>query len=143
MLEKIFGRWVPWAELPLRVIIGIVYLYHGIGKITGGPANFAGWLGSMNYPAPTFMTWVVIVGEAVGGALILVGFWARYAAVFLILEMLVAMFTVHFKNGFNVFQASAGYEYNLVLIAALLLILIRGPGKPSVEAAFTTQTLGP
>ena len=55
--------------------------------------------------------------------------------------MVTAIRTVHWKNGF--FSANGGYEYNLTIIAALLLIVDAGPGPISVDAAFGSEESGP
>ena len=46
--------------------------------------------------------------------------------------MMTAIHRVHFKNG--PWVTNGGYEYNLVLIAAVLTIAEAGPGPLSVDA---------
>ena len=46
--------------------------------------------------------------------------------------MLVAVLTVHVKNGF--FVTAGGYEYNLVLGVAALTVAFTGPGSLSIDA---------
>jgi putative oxidoreductase len=55
--------------------------------------------------------------------------------------MTTAIRTVHWQNGF--FTSNGGYEYNLTIIAALLLIADAGPGPISVDAAFGIEESGP
>jgi putative oxidoreductase len=54
--------------------------------------------------------------------------------------MVTAIRTVHWKNGF--WSTGGGYEFNLTIIAALLLIVDGGPGPLSVDAAFGIEETG-
>jgi putative oxidoreductase len=76
--------------------------------------------------------------ECFGGLAILVGVLARPVAVSLIVVMLVAIAKVHWKNGFFLAtqpgQAN-GWEYNFVLIAMALAVLIGGAGALSIDYA--------
>ena len=55
------------------------------------------------------------------------------AASVLTATMLTAIHRVHFKNG--PWATNGGYEYNAVLIAAVLALAETGPGSPSVDSA--------
>ena len=71
--------------------------------------------------------------EALGGALLAVGLLTPAAVGALVGTMITAIRTVHFKNG--VWSANGGYEYNLVLITAMLTLAEVGPGPVSLDAA--------
>jgi putative oxidoreductase len=72
------------------------------------------------------------VTETAGGALLAAGAATPLAAASLIGVMITAIRKVHLKNG--PWISNQGYEYNLVLIAALLAIVDGGPGPISVDA---------
>jgi len=55
--------------------------------------------------------------------------------------MLTAINRVHLKNG--PWVTKGGYEYNVVLIAALLTLVEVGPGKPSLDSALGVERSGP
>jgi putative oxidoreductase len=55
--------------------------------------------------------------------------------------MLTAIHRVHLKNG--PWVTKGGYEYNLVLIAAVLAITETGPGKVSLDHVLGTERSGP
>jgi putative oxidoreductase len=63
------------------------------------------------------------------------------AAAGLIGVMLTAIRTVHLPNG--PWAANGGYEYNLVLIAALLGLVDGGPGDLSLDRALGIHDTGP
>jgi len=58
----------------------------------------------------------------------------RIASAGLVINMLVAIALVHFKNGFFLSggPGGPGYEYNVALIAMALSLLIAGPGAVSI-----------
>jgi len=62
--------------------------------------------------------------EVIGGLDILLGILTRIASVLLIIEMLGAILTVKLSKGFI-----GGYEFELLLIAICLSLVIMGPGE--------------
>ena len=79
--------------------------------------------------------------EAGGGTLLLAGLQTPLAAAVLTATMLTAIRTVHFKNG--PWLSNSGYEYNVVLIAAVLALAEVGPGALSLDAARGRERSGP
>jgi putative oxidoreductase len=59
----------------------------------------------------------------------------------LIATMLTAIHRVHLKNG--PWVSDQGYEYNLVLIAAVAALAETGPGSPSIDDARGSRMYGP
>ena len=62
------------------------------------------------------------------------------ASAAIIATMLTAINRVHLKNG--PFVSDGGYEYNLVLIAAVLALTETGPGAPSIDSARGSEAHG-
>ncbi len=126
------------ARASLRIAIGVLFVGHGTQKLFG-------WFGGngLDSTAQAFESMGLHPGqdnaiaaggaEAVGGALLALGAFTPLAVLSLVSVMITAIRTVHFKNG--VWVTNGGYEYNLVLIAALLAIAEAGPGPLSVDAA--------
>src|SRR5437763_9567453 len=79
--------------------------------------------------------------EAGGGVLLALGLLTPVAAATLIGVMSTAIQKVHFKNG--LWATDSGYEYNLVLIAAVLALADVGPGELSLDHALGTEVKGP
>ena len=79
--------------------------------------------------------------ETVGGAMIIAGALTPLAAASLIGTMITAIRTVHLEKG--IWAANGGYEFNLTLIAALLVLVDGGPGSPSLDSALGIEDTGP
>ena len=56
-----------WAPIPLRLIVGLGFIEHGLAKLSKGPDAFAAILHALAVPAPHFMAWVTVVTELLGG----------------------------------------------------------------------------
>lgn len=134
MLARIFGNAEPWSLLPLRIVLGLVFVVHAVQKILDfGVSGFAEFLGQIGVPAALVFSVVVILVELLGGISLLVGFLTRWAALLLAIDMLVATLVVHLPNGFF-YVNNRGFEFTLVLLGACLTILLTGAKKPSIDA---------
>ena len=123
-----------WAVLPLRAVLGLIFLVHGGQKLFGfGVQGTAGFLGGLGVPLPTIAAVVVIAVELLGGLALILGAMTRVAAVMLAVDMLVALLTVHLRGGFFV---PDGIEFVLTLLAAAVALAGLGPGPWSVDAAW-------
>ncbi len=126
------------GRLLLRLSVGGFFVGHGTQKLFG-------WFGGhgLKATAESFEQLGLRPGkanaiaagaaEAGGGALFAAGLATPLAASALTATMLTAIETVHAKNG--PWLNKGGYEYNVVLIAAALLLVEAGPGKLSLDAA--------
>ena len=121
---------VDIALLVGRIIVGAVFMAHGAQKLFGafggpGLSAFVGMMGPLGY--------LVAIGEFFGGLGLVVGFLSRFSAASIIVIMLGAIGIVHGKVGFFMNwmgnQGGEGFEYHLLAIAILLVILIAGPGR--------------
>ena len=141
-----------WAPLPLRLIIGFGFVYHGFPKLfgAGGHEMFTGMLQNIGVPAAGLMAWAVGAVELLGGIALIVGAFVSVASVLLSINMLVAMFTVHLPNGFSFIHITGmsdagpvfgmpGYEVSLLYIAGLLALFLRGPSHLSVDEALAKR----
>ena len=126
----------------VRLVLGIVFFAHGAQKMLGwfGGYGFQGTMGFFTHsgiPAP--LAFLAICAEFFGGLGLIVGLLSRIAAFGIMVNMLVAIATVHRFNGFfmNWFgnQKGEGYEYHLLAIALCLLVMIKGAGALSLDRA--------
>ena len=134
------------ARLLARLFIGGMVIGHGTQKLFGwfgGPGidGTTGMMEKLGLAPPRANAYAASLSEAVGGAAIALGAFTPAAAASLIGTMTTAIRTVHLKNGF--WSTGGGYEYNLTIIAALLLIVDGGPGALSVDGALGIEETGP
>jgi putative oxidoreductase len=118
----------------LRVVLGVVYVTHGLPKLMGGAAATAGYLGQLGFPVPALFAWIVALLETFGGLALIAGFLVRPVALLFVVEMSLGILLVHAKVGWYVIgPGTGGAEFNTVLIAALLALVLAGPGLASVD----------
>ena len=133
----------PFGPLILRLGLGAVFMAHGAQKIFGiwggagisGTAAFFSELGlAPAYPLALFVGLV----ELVGGLMLASGAFTLITAAVLIINMSIAVWKVHLPNGFFLNWTNApgvghGYEFNLVLLAGLVCLMLTGPGAFSID----------
>lgn len=136
---KAYGPW------PLRVMLAVGFVYHGLPKLTGaGHLEFSGMLGGMGVPAPELTAWLVGLVEVGGALALLLGYQVRLVVLPLLVEMLVALFFVHGPNGFNAIHITGagpdgpvfgmpGAEFSLLYIALLVALGLTGAGPLSMD----------
>ncbi len=130
----------------LRWVVGALFFGHGTQKLFGwfggrGPEATGRYFESLGLRPGRRHATAAGGAEAGGGALVALGLLTPAAAATLIGVMSTAIRKVHFKNGLWVGQS--GYEYNLVLIAAMLALADVGPGELSLDNALGIEVNGP
>ena len=131
---RAIGRWAGITPVVVRLIIGAMMFVHGLEKLTGGPAGFGQFLGSLGLPAPVVLAWAVTLLELVGGAMLIVGLLTRLVAGLMVVELVGAILLVTGSVGL-IGAEGVGYERDLAYIAGLLVMVLLGPGKPSIDHA--------
>ena len=132
------ARFVKWGMLPLRIVVGLVFLMHGAQKLfVFGPGGTADIMGKLGLPLPFVCATIVIVVELLGGLAILLGMFARLAGALLAFEMVVAILVARVHGGFF---APYGYEFELTLLGACLTFALNGPGRMSLEETWQRST---
>ena len=124
----------------LRITIGLIFIMHGWPKIDGGLAGTSALLESLGIPFPVVVAWGIALLEVVGGACLIVGWFVTPAALLLAAHMLAGIFLVHLANGFYVVgPGQGGFEFNLLLIAGLITLLLAGSGIATVKSLFAPE----
>jgi putative oxidoreductase len=133
------------GRLAARVVIGGLFIGHGTQKLFGwfGGPGLAGteeMMGALEMRPTRPNALAAGVSETAGGALLVAGAATPLAASTLIGTMVTAIRKVHQPKG--VWAAQGGWEYNAVLIAALVALIDAGPGDLSVDAALGRKEWG-
>jgi len=120
------------ASLVLRFSLGVMFFAHGLqlalGKLGGpGPKGFSEMLSGLGLAPALFWAYLAGYTTLIGGLFLTIGLFTRAAAFALIIFMSVALVKVHLAKGF--FLMNGGYEYNFVVICALIALIILGTGK--------------
>ena len=133
------------ATLATRVLIGGLFVGHGTQKLKGwfgGPGleGMTAGMEQMGMHPPRRNALAAGYSETIGGALLALGLFTPLSASMLTGTMLVAIKKVHLANG--AWVSDGGWEYNAVLIAAVLALAEDGPGALSLDHAFGIERPG-
>jgi putative oxidoreductase len=132
--------WGDLAPLVLRVVVGAVFAVHGADKLfTMGLEGTSGFLDGLGFPIPVVFAVLLIAAELLGGIALILGLFTHWAAKINFIVAIVAFFTVHMANGFSI--RDGGYEYIIVLAAALFSLMVTGAGKYSLDAKMRANKL--
>jgi putative oxidoreductase len=93
--------------------------------------SVADWFKSLNIPFPLLNAYLSASFEMLGVFLLLIGLFTIWIIIPLMFIMIVAIFTVHCKNGFA--ASDNGFEIPLYYFVMLLVLLSYGAGKWSVD----------
>jgi uncharacterized membrane protein YphA (DoxX/SURF4 family) len=127
---------LEWAVVPIRVVLGYVFLDAGLGKWRRGISGTGDWFESLGFPAPQPTARLVASLEVVGGLLLIVGLGVHWVAIPLAGNMVVATYVQKVKLGAP-FQGGdvQGYELDVLMVAAALTLVLGGAGPLSIDAA--------
>ena len=110
----------------IRVYLFFVFWYAGTGKIENFD-KFSGYLGTLGVPLPDILSWMIILIEAGGAALLLVGLFVRWMSLPLLIVMFFAGYLVHYQNGWA--HEANGIEFAATYSLMILTLLCFGGGK--------------
>lgn len=128
MAHSALGSFQPYARSVLRIVVGFLFMQHGLQKIlgllggmggSGGTAHFISW------------TWAAGFLEVVGGPLMILGLFTTPVAFILCGEMAVAYFWMHFPHGF--WPAVNHGELAVIYCFVFLYLFAAGPGPLSAD----------
>ncbi len=109
----------------IRASIGVTFIVHSIKKFEPG---WQEWLISIGIPPE--MQLPIALAELIGGILLLVGVLTRITGAVFSVILLGAIFHIRWENGF--FVSKGGWEWDLVMLAAVLAFIVAGPGRISI-----------
>ena len=125
----------------VRLMLGIVFFPHGMQKLLGwfGGYGFAGTMGFFTdkLGIPALFAFLAIMAEGLGSLGLITGLLTRVAAFGVTINMIVAVYMLHWQNGFFMNwlgnQKGEGFEFHLLVIAMGIALMIRGGGAFSAD----------
>jgi putative oxidoreductase len=132
MVLRFLDKYRDIGLLILRIGIGVMFIMHGLPKLTGGPEKWmmlGGVMKSLGVDfAPTVWGFMAAFSECIGGLLLVLGFFTRPACFALLATMIVAM-SMHISKGDPFVAYSHAMEAGILFISLILI----GPGKYSLD----------
>jgi putative oxidoreductase len=126
---RISDRLHPIALLVMRCALGAIMIAHGYPKVLkGGMPQVVQMMHSIGVPG--WLGYVSAWTEFLGGILLIVGLITRIASIAVCIDMVVAIFKVHLKNGFT---GQGNYQFPLALAAIAFALILFGPGPISLD----------
>ena len=144
---------VPRSSLDAGLLVlrlaGIgLAVFHGwpkLAALVGGTSRFHEGLGNMGFPFPVAWAWAAALGETVGGLLVALGFFTRFAAAVCAFAMFVAGFLRHHAHHYLLGKlgvmtvtpenekAWGNPELALVYLCVFLALICTGGGRFSLD----------
>ena len=116
----------PQTHALLRIVTGLLFFCHGTSKLLSWPVAFPPeHLNALTYTAGAI--------ELVGGALVMVGLFTRWAAFLSSGQMAVAYWMAHGTQA--LFPIANGGELAVLYCFSMLFLAAHGAGIWSVDAA--------
>jgi len=145
--RRLFATNDALVPFVLRLTLAIVMFPHGAQKVFG-------WFGGQGFSAtiqtfeqylhiPAVFTVLAIAAEFLGPLGLLFGLLTRVAAFGIAVDMIVAAYMNHVKNGFFMNwtgkQAGEGFEFHVLVIGIAVALMIAGAGRWSVDRAIARK----
>src|SRR5690349_25079257 len=119
----------PFGSLALRLALGVIFFSHGYPKLAHLGGGLQGFF--VEHGLPGYFVYISGVLEVFGSVLLVLGLFARPAALLLALEMAVAIWKVHSSKGY---LAVHEYEFPLTLAMACFALATIGAGTLSLDS---------
>ena len=113
-------------SLGISASIGVIFIIHSLKKFD---PSWQEWLISIGMPPE--MQLPIALAEFIGGILLITGVLTRITGSVFAVILLGAIFHIRWENGF--FVSKGGWEWDLVMLAAVLAIIVTGPGRISIS----------
>ena len=109
----------------IRIVIGAIFIAHSLGKFE---SDFVVFLGKMGLPPE--MQIPIALTELISGILLIIGGVTRISSSLLSIVMLGAIFLA---KGATSFSGRGGVEFEILILAVCLSIIVLGPGRISLS----------
>ena len=128
---RYLDRLQPFALLVLRLVLGTIMVAHGYHKVFGGLHHHAQTVANLGFPAWT--GYLSAFAEFLGGLLILIGLFSRVAAFAICIDLLVAIWKVHWNNGLIGSPDHPGIEFPMAAAAIAFALIFFGGGAIALD----------
>ena len=122
-------RLQPLALFVLRLVLGVIMIAHGSSKVFGGISHHVQMVSGLGLPG--WLAYFSAAAEFFGGILVIAGFLTRFAALAIAINMGVAIWKVHWKNGL---MGDHGYQFPLALAAIAFALIFFGAGRIAFDS---------
>lgn len=126
MMKLFMAKYSTQAYALMRIIVGFLFLWHGVQKLFGFPSG-------MPPGVPSFIIFIAGPIELIGGTLIMAGFFTRWAAFLASGLMAFAYWMAHGTHA--VLPIQNGGELAALYCFVFLFISSQGSGIWSIDAA--------
>ena len=132
--DGLAAQWQDFLLLLGRVLLGWIFILSGWRKLMDIPA-FAASMPRRDLP--TFLGYIAPFVEFVGGILLVVGLATRYAALLMLLFVIIATFSSHrYWNYPEAKRANQNSHFwkNISMMGGTVLLFVTGAGRYAVDA---------
>jgi putative oxidoreductase len=119
-----------YAPIVGRILMALIFVLAGIGKLGAGYAGTQGYMESMGVPG--MLLPLVILLEIGGGLALILGWQTKIASLLLAGFTLLAALIFH--NNFGDQTQMIMFLKNLAITGGLLVLAVHGPGAYSLES---------
>jgi putative oxidoreductase len=127
-MNTLFAKLSPWAEFAGRILIALIFITAGYGKISGYETTQT-YMAAMGVPGALLP--LVIITELGGGILLAIGSLTRYAAFALAGFSILSGLLFHADFTDPVQQIM--FMKNLAIAGGLILLIVNGAGSISLD----------
>jgi putative oxidoreductase len=108
--------------------LGAIMIGHGYSKVFGGLSGHVHHVSDLGLPG--WLAYFSAAAEFFGGILVIAGLFTRFAALAILINMSVAIWKVHWKNGL---LGQGGYQFPLALAAIAFALIFFGAGSIALD----------
>lgn len=127
---------ILWPTI-IRVILGVLMIYHGSQKVFGGLDNLVSSIADAGWPLPYLQAFAAVFVEFAGGILLVVGLFTRPTAFVTVVQFSIITFLYLYPSPFP------AKEKALLFLTLSVYVLFMGPGKFSVDHFLFRKTAEP
>lgn len=123
----------------LRVVLGLIFVAHGISKFQMSLGNVSGFFQSVGVPG--WVAYVTAFVEVIGGVLMILGLFTRYVSIAFGVVMLGAIFTIKLQYGLMGDGQASGYELELMLLIVSAYFALNGEQGYSLDRSLKLKNV--